>query len=102
MYFLRITSLAFALGLLVSRLFAAPLVPSSTAGNETSTRTYNVQPFNRIYLEGAFKVVLEQGSASGLQIKTEEDNFKYIDVQSDAQTLSLKIIKKQLLHITNL
>lgn len=94
MYFLRITSLAFALGLLVSRLFAAPLVPSSTAGNETSTRTYNVQPFNRIYLEGAFKVVLEQGSASGLQIKTEEDNFKYIDVQSDAQTLSLKIIKK--------
>ena len=51
-------------------------------------------PFSKIYLEGAFKVILEQGTQSGLRIKTDEDNFKYIDVQSDTQSLSLKIVKK--------
>lgn len=94
MYLLRITSLIFALGVLVSKLFAEPVMPVYRAGDETNVRTYNIQPFTKIYLEGAFKVVLEQGSQSGLKIKTEEDNFRYIDVQSSIETLSLKITKK--------
>lgn len=94
MYLLRITSLIFALGLMISKLFADPVVPFRQSWDDSDTRTYNVQPFSKIYLEGAFKVVLEQGNESGLRIKTDEDNFKYIDVQSDSKSLSLKIRKK--------
>ncbi len=94
MYLLRITSLIFALGLLVSKLFAFPVIPVEQSWDDSDTRTYQVQPFTKIYLEGAYKVILEQGSQSGLRIKTDEDNFRYIDVQSDAQSLNLKVTKK--------
>lgn len=94
MYILRLTSLIFALGLLVSKLFAVPVSPVHEFGDDTATRTYIVKPFTKIYLEGAFKVILEQGTQSGLRIKTDEDNFKYIDVQSDSESLRLKITKK--------
>jgi hypothetical protein len=94
MFLLRITSLIFALGLLVSKLFAVPVVPVEQTWDDSDTRTYQVQPFTKIYLEGAYKVILEQGSQPGLRIKTDEDNFKYIDVQSDAQSLNLKVTKK--------
>jgi len=94
MYLLRITSLIFALGMLVARLFATPVMPIQQPWDDVNTRTYNIQSFTKIYLEGAFKVILEQGTQSGLRIKTDEDNFRYIDVQSDTQTLSLKIVKK--------
>lgn len=94
MYLLRITSLIFALGLLVSKLFAVPVIPVEQSWDDSDTRTYQVQPFTKIYLEGAYKVILEQGSQSGLRIKTDEDNFRYIDVQSDAQSLNLKVTKK--------
>ena len=94
MYLIRLTSLIFALGLLVSKLFASPVMPVSQEGDDTDTRTYSIQPFSKIYLEGTFKVILEQGSEAGLRIKTDEDNFKYINVQSDKESLSLKIIKK--------
>ncbi len=94
MYLLRITSLVFALGLLVSRLFAAPVIPVEESWDDTDVRTYQVESFDKIYLEGAFKVILEQGNRSALRIKTDEDNFKYIDVQSDVESHSLKIVKK--------
>jgi hypothetical protein len=94
MYILRFTSLIFALGLLVSKLFAATNSPVYEPLNDNDTRIYKVQPFTKIYLEGGYKVVLEQGAQPGLQIKTDEDNFKYIDVQSDAESLNLKIKKK--------
>lgn len=94
MYILRLTSLIFALGLMVSKLFADPVMPVQQPWDDSDTRTYNVQPFTKIYLEGAYKVILEQGPQPGLQIKTDEDNFQFIDVQSDAESLSLKITKK--------
>lgn len=94
MYLLRISSLIFALGLMVAKLFAAPVTPVEQSWDDTGIRTYKVQPFTKIYLEGTYKVILEQGVQTGLRIKTDEDNFKYIDVQSDAQSLSLKITKK--------
>lgn len=94
MYLLRITSLIFALGMLVARLFAAPGVQEKSVWGDNGVHTYQVEPFTKIYLEGTFKVILEQGSQSGLKIKTDEDNFKYIDVQSDKESHSLKIVKK--------
>lgn len=93
MYLLRLTSIVFALGLLVSKLFGAPVMPVEQSWDDTETRTYEIQPFTKIYLEGAFKVILEQGNHCGLRIKTDEDNFKYLDVQSNAESLSLKIVK---------
>jgi hypothetical protein len=95
MYFLRISSLIFALGMLVGKLFAAQPIPVNESWDRTETRTYTIQPFTKIHLEGGYKVVLEQGAKPGLRIKTDEDNFQYIDVQSDSQSLSLKIKKKQ-------
>lgn len=94
MYLLRITSLIFALGLMISKLFADPVMPIVQSWDDSDTKTYSVQPFHKIYLEGAFKVILEQGNECGLRIKTDEDNFQYIDVQSDSKSLSLKIKKK--------
>lgn len=94
MFILRLTSLIFALGLLVSKLFAAPATPVHERWDDTDTRTYKVQPFTRIYLEGGYKVILEQGSQPGLRIKTDEENFQYIQVNSDSESLSLKITKK--------
>ncbi|HAQ17759.1 MAG TPA: hypothetical protein DCR40_00835 [Prolixibacteraceae bacterium] len=94
MYLLRLTSLIFALGLLVSKLFADPVAPVVQSWDDSDTRTYKVQPFTKIYLEGAFKVILEQGTQSGLRIKTDEDNFQYIDVRSDELSLNLKVTKR--------
>jgi hypothetical protein len=94
MYLLRIGSLIFALGLMVAKLFANPVNPVQQSWDDTDTRTYSVQPFTKIHLEGTFKVILEQGTFAGLRIKTDEDNFKYISVESDSQSLSLKITKK--------
>lgn len=94
MFILRLTSLIFALGLLVSKLFAADIAPVQSQWDDTDTRTYKVQPFTSINLEGGFKVILEQGSEPGLRIKTDEENFQYIKVESDSETLNLKITKK--------
>lgn len=94
MYILRLTSLIFALGLLISKLFAAPVAPVSNDWSDKDTRTFKVQPFTKINLEGAYKVILEQGPVQQLRIKTDPDNFQYIDVQSEVSSLSLKITKK--------
>jgi hypothetical protein len=94
MYLLRIGSLIFALGMMVAKLFANPVTPVQQSWDDTDTRTYAVQPFTKIHLEGTFKVILEQGILPGLRIKTDEENFKYISVESDSQSLSLKITKK--------
>jgi len=94
MYLLRLSSLIFALGLLVSKLFAVPVEHVEKQWDDTDTRTYQVAPFTKIYLDGAYKVILEQGKQPGLRIKTDEENFQYIDVKSDAQSLNLKVTKK--------
>lgn len=79
---------------MVAKLFANPVIPVQQTWDDSDTRTYTIQQFTKIHLEGTFKVILEQGNAPGLRIKTDEDNFKYIDVKSDSQSLSLKITKK--------
>lgn len=107
MYLLRITSLVFAIGVFVSKLFSAPVYTETfETSSENNIRTYSIKPFTKIYLEGAYKVILEQGSVQGLRIETKESNFKYIDVISNSESLSLKITKERfnfdelILHIT--
>jgi hypothetical protein len=79
---------------MISKLFAGTVTQVDQTWDDTATRTYQIQPFTKVYLEGSFKVILEQGNQVGLRIKTDEDNFKYIDVVTDAQSLTLKITKK--------
>lgn len=94
MYFIRVTSLVFALGLLVAKLFAAPLESPQDKWDNASIRNYQIAPFNKIYLEGTFKVLLEQGTHEKLEIKTSPDNFDDVSVDSDKGSGSLKIVRK--------
>lgn len=94
MYLIRITSLVFALGLLVAKLFASPAQSPQDKWNNDNTRTYQIAPFSKIYLEGTFKVVLEQGNHERLEIKTDEDNYENISVDSDRTSGTLKIVRK--------
>jgi hypothetical protein len=96
MHLLRLTSIFFLLGLLVSKLFGATAIQSSGVNDGPETRIFKVQSFNKIYLEGAYRVVLKQGKEAGLSIKTDQDNFEFLDVESDESTLSLKIEKDHL------
>ncbi len=105
-HFLRVAGLTFALGILLGKLVASPVAEVPATPDETMTKTYTIADFKRIYLEGSFKVILQQGTQSGLKITTDEDNFEYIDVDSNPGSLNLKITKKHfdfdkiVLHIT--
>lgn len=94
MYLLRVTGFIFVLGLWMSRLVAAPATEQQSHWDSNESRTYKVQPFSKLYLEGTFRVVLEQDNQPGLVIKTNEENFSEIEVESDATSPVLKIVKK--------
>ncbi|HKJ43969.1 MAG TPA: head GIN domain-containing protein [Sunxiuqinia sp.] len=78
-------------------LLVNPFVSYASSNlNDNIERTYNVSNFNKIYLEGGYKVILEQSSTPGLRIKADEEAFDYIHVESDENTLRLTITKKHL------
>ena len=62
--------------------------------DDDDVRTYEVGNFDKIYLEGGYKVILEQSDRPGLRIKADEEAFEYIKVESDQQTLRLTITKR--------
>lgn len=72
--------------------------PFATQANQKwdgdTERTYDVSNFDKIYLEGGYKVVLEQSSTPGLRIKADEEALDYIHVESNERTLRLTISKK--------
>jgi hypothetical protein len=94
MYFLRITSLVFAFGFWVARLLAVPAETVRTNGDNDKIRSFQIAPFDKIELEGTFIVVLEQGANEGLRVKTDDDRFDDIELDSDASTGRLKIVRK--------
>lgn len=95
MYLLRITGFIFVLGLWISKLVAAPVTAQQSHWDAIDSKTYSVKPFSKLYLEGTFKVVLAQGSQPGLVIKTDEENFGDVQVESDAASSVLKVVKKR-------
>ena len=56
-------------------------------------REYEVSDFNRIYIEGSFKVILEESDTPGLRIEADEETFENIDVESNRSSSQLKIVK---------
>ncbi len=90
MRYVAITGLMFALGMMVSQLFAA-----TDKFDDDEVRSYDVADFNRIHLEGGYSIILKQSDECGLEIRADEDAFSYIDVDSDNETLKLRITKKK-------
>ena len=75
-------------------LLSVSILANPSAWDDDEIRTYDVSNFDRIHLEGGYFVILEQSKEPGLKIKTDEEAFRYIDVDSNGETLSLRITKK--------
>lgn len=87
----------FAVILFLFSLSVSPMLASASwSTDDDIVKKYDISNFNKIYLEGGYKVVLEQSDKPGLRIKADEDAFEYVDVQCDAQALKLKITKKHI------
>ena len=76
--------------------FSMPDALSETQWDDDIEKTYEVSDFNRIYIEGGFKVILEESDTPGLRIKADEETFEHIDVESTRFSSQLKIVKKHL------
>lgn len=76
-------------------VFVHPVCSAATKNwDDDIERTYEVSNFDKIYLEGGYKVILQQSASPGLRIKADEEAFEYIRVESNERTLRLTITKK--------
>lgn len=59
------------------------------------SRTFQLKDYNKVYLEGAFRVYLIQGNSPGLEIKaSDSEAIDYVEVDNNEASLRLKITKK--------
>ncbi len=80
----------------IAFLIAIPfLAITATSGQENQeSKTYTVKDFRKIYLEGAYRVYLQQGEKPGLEIKASDSEvFDYVKVENNESSLGLKITK---------
>lgn len=69
-------------------MFATPAIAQNDSDWES--KTYELGDFNRIYLEGSYKVYLIQGKSCGLQVKTtDEDVFDDIVIRNNDNELKV-------------
>ena len=55
-------------------------------------KTYNVDDFTEIYLEGGYKVYLTQGNINSVTVKTDDDDvFDYLQVKSNGNELRIDL-----------
>ncbi len=76
------TTLFWALGIWCCQLLASP--------HPEETREYKVGTFENIYLNGGFKVYINQKSSCALSISADEDELDDIIVSSESGTLKVK------------
>ncbi len=86
---IKLLAVSFLIVLVNNSVFAA----TSDKWDDEITKTYDVGNFTRLYLEGGYKVILEQSDRPGLKIKADEEAFEYIDVDSSDASLKLRITK---------
>ena len=56
------------------------------------SKTYELDDFTQLYLEGAYKVFLAQGKTNSLTVKASDDEvFDYLNVDNNSDLLHLKI-----------
>ncbi len=78
-------------GLTVFLLITALFVNASDANqwDDVIEQSYDVDNFSKVYIEGNFKVVLEQSNTPSVQIKADEEDFDYIEVDSFSDQLHI-------------
>ncbi len=86
----QITTLLFLSVFVLSPFFSL----ANKEWDDDEVRTYDVENFQRVVLEGGYKVILEQSGKPGLRIKADEESFEYIDVDSDNGTLHVELKEK--------
>ncbi len=64
---------------------------TSPEWDDDEIQTYEISNFERIMLEGGYKVILKQSDRPGLRIKADEEFFEHIKVDSDGHTLSVTL-----------
>lgn len=69
---------------------------STTDWDDDDIQTYEISNFERIVLEGGYKVILKQSDRPGLRIKADEEFFEHIKVDSDGYTLSVTVRERHL------
>ncbi len=90
MKLLKFASIGFLIG-----FFIVQLSYVANAHNEWDTKTYEVEDFTKIHLEGGYKVILTQGNAPSLKIESSNSHvFDEIDVNSYGELLKLTISKE--------
>ncbi len=72
------------------------ILSASPEWNDDGARTYDIANFERIVLEGGYKVILVQSDQPGLRIKADEKLHEYIQVDSDGHTLSVTLRERHL------
>ncbi|MGQ7870393.1 head GIN domain-containing protein [Sunxiuqinia sp. sy24] len=79
---------------LLTCLLISALASAAPEWDDDDVRVYDVANFERIVLEGGYKVILKQADQPGLRIKADEEAFEYIKVDSDRGTLSVTLKEK--------
>ncbi|WP_430972728.1 head GIN domain-containing protein [Sunxiuqinia rutila] len=81
--------------LLLSVFWLLPALASAAPEwDDDDVRVYELTSFNRIVLEGGYKVILQQSDHPGLRIKADEEAFEYIEVENERGILSVKLKEK--------
>jgi hypothetical protein len=79
-------------------LFVTPSCFSSASPewDDDRARTYDITNFERIVLEGGYKIILVQSDQPGLRILADEKLHESIKVDSDGHTLSVTLRERHL------
>ncbi|MBN1820284.1 MAG: DUF2807 domain-containing protein [Prolixibacteraceae bacterium] len=82
---LKFASIGFLIGFLLAQFSC-----NASAQDYKYSRDYSIENFDRIHLEGGYKVLLIQGERPALTIETsDEDAFDYYNIDSDFSELSV-------------
>ncbi len=91
---LKIYSLLVVMSLFVATAVSAQDIPNS--------RDFPVRDFDKLYIEGGYKVILYQTSDPFLKVKAPADNYiDELEVQTDAQSLRLSV-KRSFLNLNRM
>lgn len=64
----------------------------SKQDEDWNSKTYELNDFNEIYLEGGYKVYLIQGDENSLTVRASDDDvFDYLEVNNNSESLRLKV-----------
>ena len=72
-------------------IFILLLSACSAIADEKIEKTYNVDDFTRIYLQGPYEVHLRQTNTCGLTILAKESYFEKLEVSSDGGELNIEL-----------